>query len=203
MLRVPRAIIDKTTPLTLEEKLEIQRHVFHGVNMLEKLRHIPNSTPYVMYQAHERMDGSGYPKSKLGVSIHKFAQLVAIADTYDAITSPRAFRGGLHPHTAMSFVVKQGSKQKLNRDAVRALLKYLGLFPIGSWVQISSGAIGKIVHAYPDDLDHPVIQLIGGAKEGKIKMGERLDLSKSTELKVTNLICSPTLSGEDSVMEGF
>ena len=86
-LRVPDEVIRKPAGLTDAEVEEVQRHAVHGADMVAGLRD-PELTSIVRHH-HERFDGGGYPDGLRGVGIPLGARIVAVADTFDALTSPR------------------------------------------------------------------------------------------------------------------
>ena len=95
-LAVPLRVLTKTTRLTEEEFAYIQAHPADGAEILEcipSLRHLTTGTRY----HHERWDGSGYPEELSGARIPMIAQIMAVCDAYDAMTSDRAYRRARAP----------------------------------------------------------------------------------------------------------
>jgi hypothetical protein len=91
---VPDAILRKAGPLTAEERAAIEAHPMIGYRMLETLPFLAEALHGVRHH-HERWDGRGYPDGLAGTGIHLHARLLAVADTYDAMTSARPYRGPL------------------------------------------------------------------------------------------------------------
>jgi pSer/pThr/pTyr-binding forkhead associated (FHA) protein len=91
---VPDAVLLKEGPLDPRERALIEAHVTIGFRMLEPLPFFGASLPAVRGH-HERWDGKGYPDRLAGTDIHPHARLMAVADSYDAMTSARAYRGAL------------------------------------------------------------------------------------------------------------
>jgi putative nucleotidyltransferase with HDIG domain len=89
-LAVSRAVLRKSGPLTEAELAEIRAHPRAGASFVLALRGAWLALPYVVYH-HERWDGTGYPSRLSGESIPLGARLVAVADTFDAMTSPRPY----------------------------------------------------------------------------------------------------------------
>lgn len=88
---VPDAVLNKPMPLNDEEMEIIRQHVISGGEILKEIHTIPNLQNGARYH-HERYDGDGYPKGLKGEEIPIEARIIAIADTYDAMTSDRAYR---------------------------------------------------------------------------------------------------------------
>ena len=96
---VPDAVLRKPTHLDPQERLQIEAHVTIGYHMLESLPFLGASLPSVRSH-HERWDGLGYPDKLKGTEIHPHARLMAVADSYDAMTSARPYRAALPPDEA-------------------------------------------------------------------------------------------------------
>jgi len=92
-IRVPDMILNKDTPLTPHEYKIIMKHPEHGAEILHLAESLHKYVPTVLHH-HEWYNGGGYPHGLKGEGIHLFAQIVAIADSYDAITSSRPYRKG-------------------------------------------------------------------------------------------------------------
>ena len=88
---VPAAILSKRAPLTPEERLEVQAHPVAGARLIEGIRSAVSARPYVLHH-HERWDGGGYPHGLKGREIPVEARVLAVADAFDAMTSPRPYR---------------------------------------------------------------------------------------------------------------
>ncbi len=90
-LAVPLRVLTKTTRLTEEEFAYIQAHPADGAEILESIPSLQHLTTGARYH-HERWDGSGYPEGLSGARIPMIAQIMAVCDAYDAMTSDRAYR---------------------------------------------------------------------------------------------------------------
>ena len=97
-VKVRPQLLGKSGPLTLDEVAEIRRHPAAGAQLVMPLRRFHDALPYVLFH-HERWDGDGYPAGLSGRRIPIEARLLAIADAFDAMISPRPYRGALtHAH---------------------------------------------------------------------------------------------------------
>jgi HD-GYP domain-containing protein (c-di-GMP phosphodiesterase class II) len=96
---VPEAILNKNGPLTDEERLAIQRHPQRGADIVKNIEKIErvaaiDEIAQSVRHHHERYDGKGYPTALAGEAIPLAARILAVADTFDAITSDRSYRKG-------------------------------------------------------------------------------------------------------------
>lgn len=201
MTRVPPAILEKNGALTEIEMSLVRHHPIHSLNMLQNFRMIPHSSPLIAYQSHERNDKSGYPKGRPGKLLHRFAKIVSVADAYCAITAPRTHRQARLPYQAIEELLRVSLEGKVPRDCMEALLRCIGLYPIGSWVQLSSGDVGRVVAANPTRYDRPILRV---HFEGERRCLSRLlDLSQypDEEPKVVKAIPAP--EGMEDAMAGI
>jgi HD-GYP domain-containing protein (c-di-GMP phosphodiesterase class II) len=120
-LRVPDEVIRKPAELTDAEFEEVKRHAVHGADIVAGLRD-PELTSIVRHH-HERFDGGGYPDGLRGVGIPLGARIVAVADTFDALTSPRPYRPAASHKRALDVLVEEAGSQ-LDPAVVRAFLDY-------------------------------------------------------------------------------
>ena len=204
MLLVPDLIRFKQQKLVDEERYEIQKHPILGLHLLEKIKTLPRSVPYVAYHAHERENGKGYPKQRNGHLIHGFAKVVQIADMYEAMSSPRPYRQAQLPFRAMAHLIFLSRNGVVSPDLLKAFLKYVSLFPVGSLVELSDHTIGKVIQANGLSYSKPVISVLTDTK-GALLPHERIyqiDLTKDQECSVIRALPFDYLNGIN-IMEGF
>jgi len=100
-LAVRRSVLRKPGPLTTEEEAEMRAHPRAGASFVLPLRVAWHALPYVLFH-HERWDGLGYPSGLRGRSIPLEARLIAVADAFDAMTSPRLYSAALPTDHALA-----------------------------------------------------------------------------------------------------
>jgi HD-GYP domain-containing protein (c-di-GMP phosphodiesterase class II) len=91
----------RSTRRCSDELARIRRHPEAGASLIGGIKDFRPALPYVLYH-HERWDGSGYPHGRSGRSIPLEARLLAVADAFDAMTSPRAYRTAVDVGTALN-----------------------------------------------------------------------------------------------------
>lgn len=167
MLRLDRSLYDGPHPLDPLSFLEITKHPIYAFDLVKDVSVMPKRSAFIAYQIHERVDGSGYPRRRSGNQIHFLSKVAAVADVYVALVSPRPHRAAVMPYHAMERVLRDAGRGLFDRDAVRALLRTLSLFPIGSYVELSDGRQGRVLRA-GDDYTKPVVEAFGAAGEGEV-----------------------------------
>jgi putative nucleotidyltransferase with HDIG domain len=109
-LQTPKEVLSKTSDLDPEEWEVMRRHPANGANML-RLLGFPEAICLMVEQHHERYDGKGYPFGLRGRKIKLESQIIAIADTFDAITSDRSYRSGQSAAIAVDEIRSGSGKQ--------------------------------------------------------------------------------------------
>lgn len=107
---VPEAVLRKQGKLTDEEAAEIQKHPVIGATMLADIRELAAAIPGIRHHQ-ERYDGKGYPDALSGEAIPLLARIIAVADTFDAMTSDRPYRKGLADDVAIAEIRKHAGVQ--------------------------------------------------------------------------------------------
>jgi putative nucleotidyltransferase with HDIG domain len=102
---IPDSILHKKGLLTDEEYDFIKKHEVISIKILEPLKEIKDILPWIMHH-HEKWDGSGYPHGLGGNSIPLGAQIIALADTFDAITTGRDYKKALSVEDALNEIIK-------------------------------------------------------------------------------------------------
>ncbi len=111
-------VLGKPGKLTPEEQEHIRQHVTIGYAILADLRQIRNLLPGVLYH-HERYDGAGYPDGLVGENIPLLARILAVADSYDAMTTARPYRDPL-PWTRVEEIIAEGAGTQWDKRVVDA-----------------------------------------------------------------------------------
>lgn len=162
MLKIERSAFTTRKPLTADEFAEITKHPIALFEMAKNIEGIPLRSALVAYQVHERCNGTGYPRRQTGAKIHFLSKIAAVADAYVGLVSPRPHRRALMPYFAMVTML-QGVRQGLyDAGVVRALLDTLSLFPLGSYVRLSDGSIGRVIRPNPDAYTRPLLEVWSG-----------------------------------------
>lgn len=188
MAMVPGEIINANRRLTMGEFLDVRKHSATGLYMIEKMEGVPVSARFMCYQHHERLDGSGYPKRKQRESIHTFAKIAMVADVYDALVSERPWRAAYHPYTAMETLINKAGAGKFDNGAVRSLLRYLSLFPLGCHVRLSTGETAAVVHTHLDHIDRPIVRVDRLADGSRPESPQTIDLAADPDISIKGIV---------------
>lgn len=158
MMKIPKEIWLKKAPLTDDEFDIIKNHPVYGERFLE--RHIDRHPDVlkIVRQHHERMDGSGYPDGRRGRFIHPLARITAVCDVYEAMQASRAYRRKWLPYQVVSHLLVS-STETLDADVVKAFLRTMSAYPIGSLVRLDTGEVGVVVSSNPQSPIRPAVKI--------------------------------------------
>ncbi|MEK6207770.1 MAG: HD-GYP domain-containing protein [Chloroflexota bacterium] len=120
---IPEHILLKPSPLTDEEWAEMKTHPVIGANLIGEVPNLEKIRPIVLAH-HEHYDGSGYPNGLKGDEIPLAAQIISVADTYEAITSTRPYRSALGHNEAVAELRRVAGSQ-LNPIVVEAFIRQI------------------------------------------------------------------------------
>ncbi|MCL6448917.1 MAG: HD-GYP domain-containing protein [Armatimonadetes bacterium] len=140
---VPGEILNKAGRLTEEEFIIIKQHPEQGYRTVLKMPGISPASAQVVYQHHERYNGSGYPLGLKEREVHEFAYICGVADVFDALTADRVYRKACPVHEAYEMVAGSGN-HLFDFRVVKAFLENIAAYPVGTWVRLSTGEIGLV-----------------------------------------------------------
>ena len=187
MYRVPIAIRKKKEPLTPSDLEVIRKHPEVSYRELLKCGAEYQGLAEIIYQEHERMDGSGYPKGLKGDQIHEYAGIIGILDEYDALIHNRPQRDRLSPADAMKEIVRS-SKGLFPVSTIKYLLHELSIFPVKSYVKLNNDSIGVVVKTNPLWPLKPTIALIYDAQGKRVGDDSLVDLSENSLLYIKDVL---------------
>jgi putative nucleotidyltransferase with HDIG domain len=141
---IPIDVIQKPGRLTDEEFALIRTHSSEGYQYLTKYNIGDEALWGGVVCHHEKYNGTGYPFGFKGEDIPLISRIISVADVYDALTSYRTYRKPMQPHEAVEYVMA-GVDNDFDYDIVKAFLKKLELYPVGSFVELSNGRVAAVI----------------------------------------------------------
>lgn len=154
-------IFTKETPLTDGEISSIAEHPLSSADKVERIIdidfNIKSRAKKIISQLHERVDGSGYPYGLRAREIDPLAKIIAVADSYEAMTHARPWRAALHPHQAVRTMLSAGG---FDQASIKSFIETFSIYPPGSTVVLSTGEIAETIAGNRTALARPVIKII-------------------------------------------
>ncbi len=173
---IPLEILNKPGALTDEEFKLVKLHPEKGHALLIEAGITDEVTLDVCLHHHEKMDGSGYPHRLMGDKISLFAKMGAICDVYDAVTSNRPYKSGWEPGESLKKMASW--KGHFDLEILKAFVKSVGIYPIGSVVLLKSNRLGVVVDQSAKSLLTPIVKVFFSTKSASRIPIKIVDLSK-------------------------
>ena len=177
-VRLPKELLEKRGRLTPGELARAKLHVNYSAQILRETPGLPPELPDLAMRHHERYDGSGYPKQLRGSAIGMMGSIAAIADTFDAMTVQRPYADAIAPSAAISSLYK-ARDVLFDAGLVEQFIRFIGIFPVGSLVELNSGEVGVVISQNPEERLKPRVMVIRDAKGLEVRPQKLLDLSRA------------------------
>ncbi len=144
---IPSEIIRKPGKLTSSETRIMEKHSLYSVTKILKLnapREIKTKIIRPPFEHHIKYDHSGYPRFNVHKPVSLFGRILTIADVFDAITSPRAYRPvAMSPDEALGRMI-EGSGSDFDPLLLKAFINMVGFYPVGTLLQLDTGELGLV-----------------------------------------------------------
>ncbi len=177
-MKIDPAILNKPGKLTQAEFDHIKLHPTFGYQALCTQDDIPAAAVQAAHGHHERLDGKGYPLGLDAYQIPFTTRIITIVDAFDAITSHRAYDNA-RPIQAAYDVLRSSAGRQFDETLVQEFIRWLGVFPVGTLVELHTGEVGLVLEKHPHLHLRPKVVVLRNA--GKRPCEPRyLDLSQLT-----------------------
>ena len=177
-VRLPRALLTKETPHTKEETEMMRKHVAYSVDILRKTTGISEHVINIALTHHERYDGSGYPNGLVGTQTPVYGRIAAIIDCYDSMITSTPYRQAISEHMALQNIYNLRDKH-FQTELVEQFMQCMGVYPTGSLVELSSGAVAAVLSQNAQQKMKPKLLMLLNEKKKPFRRQTVLDLEKT------------------------
>lgn len=177
MLMVNADILTKTEKLNDAEMQAVENHTIYGYHCLVNEFMYPDKLAKIVMQHHEWFDGSGYPSKLSKEEIDIGARILACADAFVAMTSKKPYRKAMLGYEAMKALLNDNSTH-FDPVVVNAMIRSVGIFPIGSIVMLSDSSLCRVIKNVADFPLRPQLRLL---------IDEHGNVHDDSENKIVNL----------------
>ncbi|HEY8501014.1 MAG TPA: HD-GYP domain-containing protein [Clostridia bacterium] len=175
--RIPAAIINKPGKLEDEELAEMKKHSEYGYYLVQYMDGINKRVQEAVLYHHEREDGSGYPVGLKGEQIPLFAKVLAVADTFDAMTADRSYTMKNSPFKVFQ-LMQNDCFGYLDTIILNTFLSNISHYYVGNKVKLNDGRTAEVIYINPQQYGKPVIK-IGN---------EYIDLTVAKNVRIEELL---------------
>ena len=182
---IPKEILNKKGKLTPEEFSIMQEHSSRGFNYLKDHTDLSGKVRIIALQHQEKVDGTGYPYNLKNDQIFPLSRITSIADVYDALTSDRPYRNGLHPNEAVEYIMGSGGRY-FDMDMVKVFVKKVVPYSVGTIVKLSNQSIGIVESINQEFILRPVIKIL---KQNNVMVAPFLcDLKREYNIVIEGIV---------------
>lgn len=175
-LTIPDSILNKPQKLSDTEFERVKLHPEAGGAILRQSPDVDALVLDVCLHHHEKADGSGYPHRLAGNQISLFAQMGAVCDVYDAVTSNRPYNRGWDPAEAIQRMSTW--KGHFDQRVFQAFVKSVGIYPVGALVRLKSGRLAVVIEQNPKSLLTPKVRVFFSTRSNLPLEQNVVDLAK-------------------------
>jgi len=193
-MRLPEKLINNPKRFNNIEFKIVQQHVEYSMDILKETADVNDDVHDMVRTHHERHNGSGYPEGLKGDQISIYGKIAGLVDCYDAMISDRVFASALSPHDAVKKFYEWRNID-FQSELVEQFIQIVGIYPVGTLVELSSGMVGVIVNQHRVWRLRPQIMLLLNKNKEPLaefktidlfiqtvdEDGESLDIVKSVE----------------------
>ena len=177
-IMTPDEVLNKPGKLTDEEFGVMRQHVVHSYDILSNTAGITPTMLEVAANHHERLDGTGYPQRLKGDQLSLYTRMSGIVDVYDAVTADRVYKQGMQPTQAFRVLLK-GINQHFDAELVTKFIKCMGVYPVGTLVQLSNQRLAVVMQRNEQQPLKPVVKVIYHATQRHYLEVQWLDLARN------------------------
>ena len=191
LFAVPQSLVTKAGRLTSDERALIEQHPELGYEAIKRAGADYVWLAELIWQAHERANGLGYPHRLKGRQISEMALIIGVSDVFDALISERPYRLRLFPHEAIKELLV-AERAAFPREMTKALVEQLSVYPLGTTVRLTTGETGTVVGV---NVSYPLRPIVKVDEAEGVESGESrlIDLSLTPLVSVVEVLNAPVV----------
>jgi len=190
-IRLPRNLLRKSQVNTLYHQKLLNEHPRLGVSLLSYGNEIDAEALRIIAEHHERADGSGFPEGRKAERISPLSQIVGIVNLYDDLVSGHGGQAAHLPTQALQRLYQMGQTGALVNEQVTATIQALGVYPLGTIVELNTKERGVVVAANASDSSKPTIHVICDSQGQLLAEPRIVDLLTSSGNEPVKTILRP------------
>ena len=193
-MRLPQNLV-KTHWEGRGDSVLLQKHVVMGETLLKRHDQFSPDIIRMVSEHHAYQDGSGYPDGVGGGLLSESGQLLGLVDYFDELITVGGTSGAMPAALAIRRLYGDAQKGKFSPRSIEAMIRILGVFPVGTVVQLSTGEQGIVIKQHPEIGLKPRVKILRGADGSVLEDARVCDLSQDSssgqELTISKVL-SPT-----------
>jgi HD-GYP domain-containing protein (c-di-GMP phosphodiesterase class II) len=175
VLLLPEDIVNKHGALSEKELAVAKSHVQKSVELISDQSIIPHGVLSVIWQHHERYDGTGYPKGLKGNQISLYGAIAGISDCFDAIVSTRPYKAPRSTFQAL-MLLYESRNRSFSNAVVERFIQSIGIYPIGSLVELNTEEVAIVIEQRKERRLKPRLLVVLDSSKQRLSSPFTLDL---------------------------
>jgi HD-GYP domain-containing protein (c-di-GMP phosphodiesterase class II) len=152
------------------------------------IKNIQNRVVAIARQSQEKISSKGFTELSKDDQIYGYAQIVAIVEVYEALIHPRDPRQAFDPHNAIKELLNMSNSGFFKPKFIKILIDRIGLYPIGSWLELNTGEIGRVISTNENAPLRPKVSIFFDPDKKKLSNIKPLDLSTLSNIFIKRSI---------------
>ncbi|MBS0041004.1 HD-GYP domain-containing protein [Shewanella sp. M16] len=190
-IKVDNKVLHKPGKLTPEEFEHMKLHQVYALEIMNETTGLSQISKDICLMHHEKLDGRGYPRGLKGDEIPRHGRMSCIVDIFDALTATRCYKEAMSPAAAFKILLSL-TPFHLDQELVYEFIRCIGVYPVGSLVELSDGRVGIVWASKDRDALHPIVKCFYSLKVKRYTDVAMVDLLKS-ELYIERGVSPSTL----------
>ena len=177
-IKVDNKVLHKPGKLTPEEFEHMKLHQVFALDIMNEAKGLSQMSKDICLMHHEKLDGRGYPRGLKGDEIPLHGRMSCIVDIFDALTATRCYKEAMSPAAAFKILLSL-TPFHLDQELVYEFIRCIGVYPVGSLVELSDGRVGIVWTSKDRDALHPIVKCFYSLKSKRYTDVVMVDLLKS------------------------
>ncbi|AUD58536.1 HD family phosphohydrolase [Shewanella sp. Pdp11] len=177
-IKVDNKVLHKPGKLTPEEFEHMKLHQVYALEIMNETNGLSQISKDICLMHHEKLDGRGYPRGLKGDEIPRHGRMSCIVDIFDALTATRCYKEAMSPAAAFKILLSL-TPFHLDQELVYEFIRCIGIYPVGSLVELSDGRVGIVWASKDRDALHPIVKCFYSLKVKRYTDVAMVDLLKS------------------------
>ena len=186
-IKIPDNILNKPSRLSDDEFTIMKSHANHSIDIISNAEGISDLSLEVAALHHEKLNGSGYPYGLTASEISQYGRMITICDIFDALTADRVYKEGYCHVKAFNILRKLAEQGELDTTLVDQFIRCMGVYPVGSLVELSSHRLAIVEQRNFNDPIRPKVRSFYDVDYRHYTMTEDIDLSTNDDFIVKSV----------------
>lgn len=184
---IPKMILNKPGKLSSTEYDEMKRHPELGAKIIREMEGLDPHIAQIVLGHHLHFNRSGYPEWAQKLPFNEMIDIIAIADTYDAITTLRVYQHPINPRAALTEMQKIAGTY-LDRALLATFVEMMGKYPVGTLVRLDTNEVAVVYRPNPLDEEAPMVRILIEGNGTRLSVPRERSLVEKNGTRYANVV---------------